>query len=370
MKVALLGTRGIPARYGGFETFAEKLAVGLTERGFQVTVFCEGKGDQPPATFHGVELHYRSAARLGPLQTIIYDLKCLWSARKGFDVVYMLGYGVAPMCALPRLWGTTVWINPDGVEWARAKWNLAAKLYFRCMEWFCVRAANRVIADAEAIAAHLMRRHGPLRACSVIAYGCEVVRVAPDPAPLRDWELKADGYFLVVCRLEPENHVLEILLAFQNSHSTKRLVIVGDHKVSTPYVKELQSVHDPRIRLIGTIYDVPALTALRCYAFAYLHGHSVGGTNPSLLEAMGCGNLVLAHDNPFNREVLGEEGLYFSTVEQLAATIDSVEGRGEGLDRLRSGARERARTRYQWTDVIERYGDLLRQAAKPAGGRP
>lgn len=367
MKVAILGTRGIPARYGGFETFAERLAVGLVERGFRVTVFCEGAEDRPVESLRGVELRYESAPALGPLQTIVYDLKCLRSARKGFDVVYMLGYGVAPMCALPRLWGTTVWINPDGVEWARAKWNRLAKFYFRCMEWFSVRAASRVIADAAAIAAHLERRHGPLRACSVIPYGCEVVNVLPPPAPLREWNLEPQGYFLVVCRLEPENHVLEILNAFRKSHSTRRLVIVGDHKVSTPYVKELRAVDDPRIQLIGTVYDVPALTALRCHAFAYLHGHSVGGTNPSLLEAMGCGNLILAHDNPFNRETLAEEGLYFRTVEQLLDTINEVDVRRNELDSLRTGARERARTCYQWTDVIECYAELLRQEGRSAG---
>lgn len=365
MKIAILGARGIPARYGGFETFAEKLALGLAELGFQVTVFCEGQEGQPPTKYHEVELRYHSAPALGPLQTIVYDLKCLWSARRGFDVVYMLGYGVAPFCALPRLWHTTVWINPDGVEWARAKWNALAKFYFRCMEWFSVRAANRVIADARAIAAHLERRHGALPACSVIPYGCEIVSTPPDPAPLQMWGLKADRYFLVVCRLEPENHVLEILEAFRRSHSARHLVVVGNDRASTPYVQQLLTVRDPRIRMIGTVYDAPVLSALRSGAFAYLHGHSVGGTNPSLLEAMGCGNLVLAHDNPFNRETLGDEGLYFRTTVDLAATIDALESGPEDLDRRRAGARERARTFYNWNGIIEQYATLLRQSVEP-----
>jgi glycosyltransferase involved in cell wall biosynthesis len=226
-----------------------------------------------------------------------------------------------------------------------------------------------VIADAEAIAAHLERRHGPLRACSVIPYGCEIVNVPPDPELLRGWGLEADGYFLVVCRLEPENHVLEILEAFRKSHAKRQLVIVGNDQVSTPYVKQLQAVRDPRIRMIGTVYDAPVLRTLRSCAFAYLHGHSVGGTNPSLLEAMGCGNLILAHDNPFNRETLGEEGLYFSTAEDLAVTIDAVDSRPERLERLRAGARDRAVARYNWTDVIDRYAKLLRQEAGAMGGR-
>ncbi|HEX4311268.1 MAG TPA: DUF1972 domain-containing protein [Acidobacteriaceae bacterium] len=367
MRVAILGTRGIPAKYGGFETFAEKLAVGLTERGFQVTTFCEGGEGQAAETFHGVELRYHSAPALGPLRTIVYDLKCLWSARKGYDLVYMLGYGVAPFCALPRLCRTTVWINPDGVEWARAKWNAGAKIYFRCMEWFSVRVATRVIADAAAIATHLERRHGRLRACSVIPYGCEIVNVPPDAAPVRNRGLEPGGYFLVVCRLEPENHVLDILRAFQKSSSLRQLVVIGNCEVSTPYVQELLAVRDPRIHLIGTVYDAPELTALRYHAFAYMHGHSVGGTNPSLLEAMGCGNLIMAHDNPFNRETLGEEGLYFSTAEQLAETVDAVETRTKDLNHLRAGARARACSRYNWEGVIDQYAELLRQTSARRG---
>jgi glycosyltransferase involved in cell wall biosynthesis len=363
MKIAILGTRGIPARYGGFETFAEKLAVGLVERGFHVTVFCEGNEGQAPGTFRGVDLCYRSAPALGPLQTIVYDLRCIWSARTAFDVVYMLGYGVAPFCGLPRLWGTTVWINPDGVEWARAKWNAVAKLYFRCMEWFSVRAANRIIADAGAIAAHLERRHGPLGNCTVIPYGCDIVTGSPDLAPLRNWHLEPGSYLLVVCRLEPENHVLEILRAFQRSQSRRQLIVVGNHTVPTLYIKQLLSVQDSRIRMIGTVYDAPALTSLRWHSFAYLHGHSVGGTNPSLLEAMGCGNLILAHDNPFNRETLGEEGYFFRTETELAEMIDAAEAATSESDRLHAGARERARVRYNWKDVIDRYAELLRESA-------
>jgi glycosyltransferase involved in cell wall biosynthesis len=364
MKIAILGARGIPARYGGFETFAERLAIGLTRRGFDVTVFCEGEERQHAGTFHGVKLRYHSSPSLGPLQTIIYDLKCLWSARTGFDVVYMLGYGVAPFCAIPRLWRTIVWINPDGVEWARAKWNPIAKLYFRWMEWFTVRIPSRVIADARAIAAHLERRHGKMRACSVIPYGCEIVEIRPDPAVLWRWGLKPDEYFLVVCRLEPENHVLQTLQAFRKSHSSRRLVVIGNHEAPTSYVSELRSIDDSRIHMLGTVYDATALTALRRGAFAYIHGHSVGGTNPSLLEAMGCGNLILAHDNPFNRETLGGEGLYFDTVDQLAETIDAVEVRSEELNRLRVGAQQRARRAYSWEGVVEQYAVLLEQATR------
>src|ERR1019366_8209890 len=135
MKLAILGTRGIPAGYGGFETFAEKLALGLHARGFDVTVFCESHDSIQQESLEGIHLRYVGTPRLGPLQTILYDVGCLWSARKDYDVVYMLGYGAAPFCLIPRMWKTEVWINPDGLEWARAKWSLPAKTYFRIMEW-------------------------------------------------------------------------------------------------------------------------------------------------------------------------------------------------------------------------------------------
>jgi glycosyltransferase involved in cell wall biosynthesis len=361
LKLAILGTRGIPARYGGFETFAEKLAVELAALGVDVTVFCESGTFASPAVFQGVKLRYISAPSLGPLQTILYDLRCLWQSRKGYEVVYMLGYGAAPFCLIPRLWHTQVWINPDGIEWARSKWGFVAKRYFHLMEWSSLRVANRIIADAESIAAQLALRHGKLAACSVIPYGCEVIDSFPSTEPLSEWCLMPGKYYLVVCRLEPENHVLKILRAFQQSRSKMELIVVGNHSIQTRYVAQLRGVQDSRIRLIGTVFDRAKLTSLRYYAHAYLHGHSVGGTNPSLLEAMGCGNLIFAHDNAFNRETLGSCGFYFQNTSQLTGIIDQLEDEGTDTARLRESAKSRARANYRWADIVSRYETLLRQ---------
>jgi glycosyltransferase involved in cell wall biosynthesis len=359
LRVAILGTRGIPAQYGGFETFAERLATGLVARGFDITVFCEA--DQQPTieSFEGVKLRYVSAPDLGPLQTILYDVRSLWAARKGYDVVYMLGYGVAPFCAIPRLWGRDVWINPDGLEWARAKWGPIARLYFRIMEWAAMYSPNRIIADCEAIAASLAQRHGGLPAHSVIPYGCDVIETPPAIEPLSQWGIVPQNYYLVVCRLEPENHVLEILQAFQRSNSNKQLVVIGNHLAETKYVALLRLVWDPRIRLIGTVYDQTKLSCLRYHSFAYLHGHSVGGTNPSLLEAMGCGNPIFAHDNPFNRETLRDSGLYFSSVLELTQIIDRADADSTSLELLREASRSRARTNYRWSSIISAYVEIL-----------
>ena len=360
MRLAILGTRGIPARHGGFETFAERLAVGLSEQGFDVTVYCESGRSPAPDVFQGVKLRYGSAPALGPLRTILYDLRCLWATRRGYDVVYMLGYGAALFCFIPRLWGARVWINPDGLEWARSKWGFVAKSYFRLMEWVSLRAANCIIADAEAIAANLADRHGKLQACTVIPYGCRVIETPLPIEPLSEWGLASGGYYILVCRLEPENHVLEILQAFQRSSTNRQLIVVGDQLTQTRYVERLLSVKDPRIRMVGTVYDQIKLTSLRYHSFAYLHGHSVGGTNPSLLEAMGCGNLIFAHNNPFNREVLGACGFYFANSAELTKAIGDAEQDETELTYHREAARSRARAYYRWPEIISRYAALLK----------
>jgi glycosyltransferase involved in cell wall biosynthesis len=363
MKIAILGTRGIPARYGGFETFAERLATGLSERGYDVTVFCESGEFTAPDVYQRVKLRYVSAPSLGFLQTILYDMQCLWAARRGYDIVYMLGYGAAPFCLIPRLWGAEVWINPDGLEWARAKWGIIAKSYFRLMEWSSQYTVNRIIADSEAIATSLADRHGRNRAYTVIHYGSEVIE-EPSPAqPLSEWNLSPESYYLVVCRLEPENHVLEILQAFQESRSSRRLIVIGDHLTKTGYVDQLRAVRDPRIQMIGTVYDRVKLTCLRYHSFAYFHGHSVGGTNPSLLEAMGCGNLIFAHDNSFNRETLGVCGYYFANASELTKAIDFAEHEDQERARLKEASRARARAEFRWPDVISRYEELLEKVS-------
>jgi glycosyltransferase involved in cell wall biosynthesis len=369
MEIAILGTRGIPARYGGFETFAEKLAAGLSAHGIDVTVFCEAGESFTQEVHLGAKLRYISAPALGPLQTILYDFKCLWVARRGYDVVYMLGYGAAFFCLIPRLWGTEVWINPDGIEWARAKWGFFAKCYFRIMEWCSLYAANRIIADAEAIAANLAERHGRMKNCAVIRYGCEVVDSPPSSDSLAEWHLIPRSYYLIVCRLEPENHVREILQAFQKSGSRRDLIVVGNHLAGNCYVKELRALNDPRIRMIGTVYDQDKLTSLRYHSFAYIHGHSVGGTNPSLLEAMGCGNLVFANDNPFNRETLGPCGYYFADAEELTNAIQAAESNEANLEQRRDASKKRACADYRWADIVSQYLALLEEVAARGGNR-
>lgn len=362
-RIAILGTRGIPAAYGGFETFAEELAVRLAAAGVDVTVYCETGAVPQPAEYQGVRLRHLPATACGPLTTVLFDLRSLWDARRGYDVVYLLGYGAAQFSFIPRLFGSEVWLNVDGIEWMRAKWGRVARAYFKAMEFFSVKFPNRVIADAEGVRAHLLARHRRLPACSVIAYGAPVIETQPDSAHLAEWGLEPGRYYLVVCRLEPENHVREIIEGFAASKTALPLVIVGDHQTPTDYVRRLRRHASERTRFIGTIYDKPKLQALRYHALAYFHGHSVGGTNPSMLEAMGCGNLVIAHDNVFNREMLGSGGQFFRSAADIPELVAHIEGMSadESSDE-RNYMRDRVRSEYNWDRIAAAYLRLLDSA--------
>lgn len=357
--LAILGTRGIPARYGGFETFAEEIAERLQQKGLEVTVYCEKDCNNPTIETHkGIHLVYVSSPKLGPFSTILFDLFCLTVARNRHDVIYMLGYGSSLFCFIPRLWGKKVWLNMDGIEWKRTKWSLPARLWLRAMEWIAMLTPSRLIADAHAIENHIQKRYSYTPPISVIPYGASIIYQA-NSSLLAEWNLLVDGYYLLVCRLEPENHVLEILQGYTASNSNLPLVVLGNHQTGTHYVEQLLNLTDPRIRMLGTVYDQTKLQALRFHARAYFHGHSVGGTNPSLLEALGCGNAVIAHDNIFNREVAGNAALYFNTATDIPNLVEKINAEETCRATMRKNARDIVSKRYTWELVTDAYMLLL-----------
>lgn len=362
MKLAILGTRGIPARYGGFETFAEQLATYLARHGISVTVFCPARFNKPDSLYHGITLRYVKSSGLGSFSETIWDVRCLWKARREYDVIYMLGVGAGFATWIPRLYGAAVWVNPDGLEWKRRKWTWLQRVYLAVAEFMSVLFSTMIIADAEAIAEYLHKRYPGLKRVSRIAYGADIPVRKPRSELLKEWNLKPGSYYLVVCRLEPENHILEIVEGFEKSKTQRHLVIVGNMENHNSYVRAIRRHKSDRIRFLGTVYDKTELSALRFFARAYLHGHSVGGTNPSLLEAMACSNLVIAHDNPFNREVLGNCGLYWSAPDEVASIVDAVDELGVDADRRREAAVEIIRTRYTWDKIADAYLAVLHDA--------
>lgn len=361
--IAIVGSRGIPARYGGFETAADVLARRLVAAGHRVIVTCEEGPDPAPTTYAGAELRYYPAPPLGPLSTIIHDSLAMWDLRKEVDIIYLLGYGAAFAAMLPRLRGTEIWINPDGVEWARAKWPRPAKWWFRAMEFLTMRIAHRVVSDAEALADHLRRRHTTGAEITTIAYGTEIVTETPDTDIVEKHGLGPDAYFLIVCRLEPENHVLEAIEGYKAASPLAiPLAILGNIETKTPYVEKLLAAAEgANVRFLGTEYNPKKLAALRFHARAYVHGHSVGGTNPSLLEALGAGNLLLAHDNSFNREVIGEvESEWFASPEEAASGYQALAAIGlDDARARRKAAQQRAMDTYSWDLIAAAYIQLL-----------
>ena len=362
-KLALLGTRGIPARYGGFETFAEQLAVRLVQKGHQVTVYAESNQAGQPDTWHrGVRIRYIQLPHWGSATVIGYDWRCLQDATQDhYDLLYMLGYGTAWGCWwMRKRHGQKVWINVDGLEWARSKWGLIARTYLRVMEWVSSWAPTRIIADAQAIASHYQQRYPRSAACTCIAYGADV----PNPVTALQGnqlphQLNAHDYILVVARPEPENHLLEIIQGYQLAGISWPLVIVGDVKSHNSYQRKLLSLASNQVLFVGGIYDPAALTALRLQAACHVLSHSVGGTNPSLLEAMACSSLIIALDNPFNREVAHDAALYFQTPQQLAAHFQSIHADPHIHHYLQIRACQRVRSHYSWDLIATAYEQLI-----------
>ncbi|HEY7750083.1 MAG TPA: DUF1972 domain-containing protein [Aestuariivirgaceae bacterium] len=357
--IAILGSRGIPARYGGFERFAEEISVRLAARGVEIAVYAEGESDSRERTYRGVRIIPIRPVRCGPLSTIIFDLRCLIHASRRYSVIYMLGYGAAIFFPFVRC---PLWVNMDGLEWSRAKWRWAGRTWLRVMEGIALRFARLVICDAEAIETSLRKRHGDSFRANYVPYGATIEKGQPDDAVLAHFGLTAGGYHLVVCRIEPENHVLEILQGFLSCRANSSLVIVGDVATANRYHRQVARFASERIRFLGAVYDASVLRALRFHCAAYCHGHSVGGTNPSLLEAMASGNIVVAHDNVFNREVCGEDGLYWRTFVDLGARLLEAESMNQP-NREALGTRMRARVseRYDWEKVVDRYVAFLRE---------
>lgn len=361
MKIAIIGSRGIPAHYGGFETFAQELAPRLVGLGHDVTVYCRSgyTGDPPPASFEGVRLIHTRYLRNRSLETPSHELSSILdSLRRRFDVYYVLGTRSSILYLPLRLAGRKVVIHTDGIEWKRRKWGRAGRAYLKASEWVAARlAASALVTDAEAMRRYYHDRYGRDSVC--IPYGAPAVDGA-DLSPLAGWGLEEGGYHLVVCRLEPENNVDVIIREFLSSGSARRLVIVGSTNYRTAYHRRLRDLATPKVLFLGAVYGAD-LVALRLGAFSYLHGHEVGGTNPSLLEAMGCGSRILALDTEFNRETLAETG-YFWTRDSgtLADLVGRIEGSPEEAASVGGRARQRVEDAYSWDRAAAEHDRLFR----------
>jgi glycosyltransferase involved in cell wall biosynthesis len=349
----MLGTRGVPASYGGFETAVEEIGWRLVEAGHDVTVFCRnGNG---LSTYRGMELVHLPALRRRSLETLSHTaLSVAHPKARGSDVCFLFNAANAPFLPWLRSQRVPVAVHVDGLEWQRGKWGPVGKRFYRMSERLAVRWADAIIADAIGISDYYAKQYGA--ESRLIAYGAPIVD--PPSERLQEIDLDGGGYHLLVARFEPENHVDVVLEGYSRSTSAFPMIVVGSVPYETAHSRAIRAIadRDSRIRLIGPIWDQELLDSLYGGAVSYWHGHSVGGTNPSLLRAMGAGAPVAAFDVSFNREVMGPStGLFWRSVQDVPAVLAALEVDPERTREMGQAGRLRVAARYRWEDVAREY---------------
>lgn len=355
----ILGTRGIPAAHGGFETFAEHLALYLRGCGWRVIVYCqdEGTGDMFEDTWQGIERVRIPVKGNGAWSSIVFDWISIKHAAQHKDLCLTLGYNTAIFDILLRVKGIPNVINMDGIEWIRAKWSKPAKAWFWLNDWIGCLTGDHLVADHPAIKTHLMTRVGEDK-ITMIPYGAVPVEEAPEQ-PVRELNLTPGNYLTVIARPEPENSLLEIVSAFSRKRRGYKLAVLGNYQESNAYHCAVKAAASDEVLFLGAIYDPKIVQALRFHSAAYVHGHQVGGTNPSLVEALGAGNAVIAHDNRFNKWVAGQGAIYFDSTDTLARQFDDLLPDKQALQRMRETSRLRFQQSLTWPIVLSQYEDLL-----------
>ena len=363
MKVALLGSRGIPNRYGGYETLLEELAVRLVKRGFEVTVYCRSHSTPPDLrTYKGADLVVLPTIRTKYLDTPVHTfLSCLHALREPFDVALMVNSANALFVPILRLSGVPVALHVDGIEKRRAKWGPVGRAVYALSERLACVIPDALVTDAEVIRRHYLERYG---AESVsIAYGVDP-RPPRETGVLERLGLEHRRYFLYVSRFEPENNPHKVAEAYRSVSGDLPLVLVGGAPYAGEFIAGFTQGADPRILFPGAIYG-EGYRELMSHALAYIHATDVGGTHPALVEAMGYGNCVVVNDTPENREVAGAPGLYFRAAEPptLARCLEEVLSDPERAAQRGREAAQRAADHYDWERVADQYARLFKVLA-------
>jgi glycosyltransferase involved in cell wall biosynthesis len=358
VRIALVGTRGIPANYGGFETFAEELSTRLAARGHEVTVYC--REANPQTLYRGVRLQYLGTIRHKYFDTMVHTLVSTLhllahrGAHRNSVALYCNGAN-AIFTPWPRMLGVPVALNVDGIERKREKWNPLARGWYLLSEWLSTFCPTVVVTDALTIQDYYRSRYG--KQSIFIPYGAEVGQVS-GRAALATLGLEAGRYFLYVSRMEPENQPLEVREAFEKVATSMKLALIGDAPYAQEYIRRVRDTTDARIVIPGAIYG-RGYHELGSHCFAYIHATTVGGTHPALIEAMGRGALVLYRNTPENAEVAGDAGIPFESgelVQKLRAVLEISEAEREAIGKK---AMDRVRERYSWDAVTDAYERLL-----------
>jgi glycosyltransferase involved in cell wall biosynthesis len=364
VRIAILGTRGVPASYGGFETFAEQLSVRLAARGHEMTVYCRAHYAAPRLReYEGVRLRVLPTIRHKYFDTVVHTfLSALHGATQRYDLALICNAANAAFAPLLRLTGTPVVINVDGLEHKRRKWGRLGRGYYLLSEKLAARLPNRVVTDALVIQDYYRSRYAV--DSTMIAYGAEVERRQGRPEIGR-WGLEPDRYVLYVSRLEPENNAQLVIEAFKRVQTSRRLVIVGGAPYAREYIRELRAraAGDGRIMFTGFVFG-DAYRALQQNAYCYVHATEVGGTHPALLEAMGYGNCVLTLGTPENVETVGDAGITYADADDLQDKLQRALGDDAMVRAYRERAQSRVREHYDWEHVVDQYETLFMRLSK------
>lgn len=363
--VRILGTHGVPAGYGGFETAAEQVGLFLRDQGWRVVIYCQvpGRGPLRTDTWHGLERVLIPIDREGWLGTSKFDVVSIRHAVQHDDVCLTFGYNTAVFNVAQRFLGIPNVINMDGIEWSRARWGPMRQAILYVNERIACFVGNELIADHPEIETYLHTR-AARRKVTTITYGGPTVTTAPTEA-VTALGLTPGGYLTLIARPIPENSVLEIVRGFSRRRRSAELVVLGHYKPDLDaYHAEVMAAASDQVRFPGGIYDPETVSALRFHSRGYVHGHTVGGTNPSLVEAMGAGNPVIAHDNVYNRWVAQDAALYFATAEDVDAHVEQLLGEPDVATRLAEAARARHAAEFTWEHVAGQYEQLLVKAVR------
>ena len=355
MRIAIIGSRGIPANYGGFETFAEEISIHLSNEKFDITVVCQ-KGKATKPFFQEVALKYsRFTKDKNPVRFYYDSLKI---ASADADIILACGVGGSIFYHLLKRKRTKIITHVDGREELREKYSWLKKIYVRIAQSFAAKYSDHIIADSHAVKKHWQEEYGlPEIKISAIGFGAHV-NSDSDDSILVDFGLDKKSYYLVICRMVPENNLGTIIQGYLLSGSKYKLILVGG--LSGSFGEQLKKYSSDQIRFLGGIYNKSKLNALRKQCNAYLHGHTVGGTNPSLLESMAAGNICICHDNVFNRETTDNEMLYFKDKDELAEKIRLVESMDETeIERFTAKGKLRISSVYNWENITRQYAQLF-----------
>ena len=361
MKIAILGTRGIPANYGGFETFAEQLGTRLAARGHDITVYGRKHySTSSNPTYNGVNLVILPTIRHKYFDTVIHTfLSVMHAAPRRYDVILICNAANSIFAFIPRLFGTSTLVNVDGLERKRKKWNWIGQRYYLISEWLSTFLPTAIVTDAQVIQDYYATRYK--KESEMIAYGAEVARRAA-PEKLLKFRLKPNKYVLYVSRLEPENNAHLVIEAYGQVKTDLPLVIVGGAPYAEEYIARLKSTRDPRVKFLGFVFGED-YRALQQNAYCYVHATEVGGTHPALIEAMGAGNCALTLDTPENLEVIGDAGIIYKSAADLAAYLQHVIQDPTIIGEYRRRAMTRVIQFYNWEQITDQYEELLARLA-------